>query len=529
MKQADVLIIGSGIAALQLANKLSDNLNVMILTKLELNKSNSYMAQGGVAAAVDSSDDPHLHYLDTMAAGSYHNDPEAVLEMTKAAPELINGLWHSGCNFDVNENQELQLGMEGAHSKKRIVHSGGDATGKHLVHFLLSTLGANVSIEESAMVYELILTKQKDTCLGVKAKLADGSNQVYFAHHIVLATGGCGQLYSFTSNAESATGDGIALAYKAGAALADMEFIQFHPTLLYVDGNTRGLVSEAVRGEGAFLVTAAGKRIMEGVHPLEDLAPRHIVSQTIYDYIKNGTQIYLDISEVADFSDRFPSINSLCLENGVDLVKGLIPIVPGSHFLMGGVRTDSTGRTDINGLYAIGEVACTGIHGANRLASNSLLEGMFVGSRLAEWISSRKASELVTREMNLKRAEFYHLPTSLPDQNQLKISMMDAAGIVRTNETLAKQKAWLEGYHFKAWLDAPLDHLPADEISNVFMYITAYLITNSALQRTESRGGHYREDFPQEDNHNWIKQKIIQQRKIIKEGHHEYDQTALAT
>ena len=271
MKQSDVIIVGSGIAALQLANKLSKSLNVIILTKQEMTAGNSYLAQGGVAAAVSPSDDPYFHYLDTLEAGAHHNNSEAVLEITKKAPELIKGLWESGCRFDEDGDGKLLLGMEGAHSEKRIVHSGGDATGKHMIDFLLSNLDNNITIEQSAFVYELILDSDATRCSGVKAKLRDGSNEVYLAPHIVLATGGCGQIFAFTSNAETATGDGMALAYRAGAELADMEFVQFHPTLLYVDGKTRGLISEAVRGEGAVLVTAEGKRIMDGIHPLKDL------------------------------------------------------------------------------------------------------------------------------------------------------------------------------------------------------------------------------------------------------------------
>lgn len=528
MKQADVIIIGSGIAALQLANKLTKNINVMLITKMETTKGNSYMAQGGVAAAVGQSDHPYFHYLDTMEAGSQHNNAEAVLEMTKAAPKLIRGLWQSGCSFDEDQQGQLLLGMEGAHSRNRIVHSGGDATGKHVVDFLVSNLGANINIEQSVFVYELILNEQRDTCIGVRGKLSDGSNEAYYAKHIVLATGGCGQLYSFTSNAETATGDGIALAYIAGAELADMEFIQFHPTLLYVDGKSRGLVSEAVRGEGATLVTNEGKRIMDDIHPLKDLAPRHIVSQTIYDYLKEGIQIYLDISCIPNFAERFPTVSSLCREHGIELDKALIPVVPGSHFLMGGVKTDLYGRTGISGLYAIGEVACTGIHGANRLASNSLLEGMFIGTRLADWIN-RKTLSAVTTGQEIHKTNYYRPAVNFPDANELRKSMMDRTGIVRTKETLMSQKEWLDGFGFNEWLDATLDDLTTEEINHLFMYITALLITESALERTESRGGHYRDDFPYEDNCSWMKKQVIHQRKTIKDETNEYNQTAIAT
>lgn len=529
MKQSDVIIIGSGIAALQLAKKLTKNLNVILLTKGVMTTSNSYMAQGGIAAAVGLRDDPYYHYLDTLEAGAHHNNAEAVLEMTKEAPELIKSFWQAGCPFDMNQQGELLLGMEGAHSANRIIHCGGDATGKHTVEFLLSSLPENILVRQSTQVYELILNDRKDSCVGVKAKLPDGTNEHYYGNHIVLATGGCGQLYSFTSNAETANGDGMALAYRAGAELADMEFIQFHPTLLFVEGKTRGLVSEAVRGEGAILVTDDGKRIMEGVHPLKDLAPRHIVSQTIYDYLKNGIQIYLDIASIDHFHKRFPTISELCEKHGVAYESGLIPVVPGSHFIMGGIKTDLQGRTSIPGLYAIGEAACTGIHGANRLASNSLLEGMFVGSRLAEWLNSNHSGLKVCRDSNHKEQKLYRTPEDLPDMHLLKQSMMDRTGIVRTKEALTVQKEWLDQFGLEDWLESSLDQLMPEEINKLFMYITACLITESALERTESRGGHYRNDFPNEDNANWMKKQIIRKRKKVKDGKHEYTQTALAT
>ncbi len=538
MKQSDVIIVGSGIAALQLANKLSKDLNVIILTKREMTAGNSYLAQGGVAAAVSTSDDPYFHYLDTMEAGAHHSNPEAVLEMTQKAPQLIKGLWQSGCRFDEDDNGELILGMEGAHSEKRIVHSGGDATGKHMVDFLLMGLNANVSVQQSTFVYELILSSDETRCTGVKAKLPDGTNEVYCAPHVVLATGGCGQVFALTSNAETATGDGMALAYRAGAELADMEFIQFHPTLLYVDGKTKGLISEAVRGEGAVLVTAEGKRIMDEIHPLKDLAPRHIVSQTIYDYSRRGIQIYLDIANIQDFNSRFPTISTLCTQHGINIGKGLIPVVPGSHFIMGGVKTDLHGRTSIPGLYAIGETACTGIHGANRLASNSLLEGMFVGENLAEWINSHQDAkkeavsfiglhhQTAKRDANMNQIVFNG---ELPDMDSLKQTMMDRTGIVRTKELLILQNEWLDRFNLRQWLEARLDHFEPSELNRLFMYITATLITQSALERTESRGGHYRKDFPHEDNANWMKKQIIHQRKNVKDGKHEFNQTALAT
>lgn len=527
MKIANVLIVGSGIAALQLAATIKQELNVMVLTKKSTTTANSYMAQGGVAAAVGVKDHPNLHYLDTIEAGRNHNNAEAVQELTKEAPEIINGLLQAGCIFDFNKNGKLKLGMEGAHSEKRIVHSGGDATGKAIVEFLVSQLGKNITVQEEVFVYELIMNTE-DQCIGVKAKHPDGKTEVFYAEHVVLATGGCGQLFHFTSNAESVTGDGLALAYRAGAELVDMEFIQFHPTLLYVYGQTKGLISEAVRGEGARLVTEDGTFIMEGVHPLKDLAPRHVVSQTIYDYLKVGKPIYLDISRIENFTEKFPTVSAICRESGVELETGRLPVAPGSHFLMGGVKTDRFGRTNIPGLYAIGEVACTGVHGANRLASNSLLEGLVYGRRLGDWLNEQSGIETNPNFEQVTHVE-KNKNLTLPEKQVLQQTMMDRTGIVRQNASLTMQKNWLESFDVEEWLETPLDGYSSDEITDVFMLITAWLVTDAALARTESRGGHYRADYPVEDNTNWLKKQIVNKRKIKKDGHSEQIKTALTT
>ena len=328
------------------------------------------------------------HFADTLEAGRFHNHEDTVREIVNEAPKLIGDLAKQGNIFDKDQLGNLQLGLEGAHSEKRIVHSGGDATGKNVIEYLISKLPENSKVEENVFVYELIIDHKQKRCIGAKAKTEDGTIRYFYGDYVILATGGCGQLYPYTSNAPTITGDGIAMAYLAGAEIADMEFIQFHPTLLYINGETKGLISEAVRGEGATLVTEDGTPIMEGVHPLKDLAPRHIVSQTIFDYIEKGHEVFLDIRSMNDFEKRFPSVTAICQNNGVNLSEGRIPVVPGSHFLMGGIKTDLMGRTSINGLFAIGEAACTGLHGANRLASNSLLEGLYQGKKLAQWINS---------------------------------------------------------------------------------------------------------------------------------------------
>ncbi|EIJ79022.1 L-aspartate oxidase [Bacillus methanolicus PB1] len=529
MSFSDVIIIGSGVAALQLARNLRSEINVRIITKSHVRNGNSYLAQGGVAAALGEKDSPYQHYVDTIKAGRYHNDQEAVFKMTSEAPKLIQNLYASGCSFDKNERAELLLGMEGAHSEKRIVHGGGDATGSRIIDFLLSQLKKNVSITENVFVYDLLIDKQSKRCIGVKGKDKHGNIEYFYADRVVIATGGCGQLYSFTSNAETVTGDGLALAYRAGAELVDMEFVQFHPTLLFKDGKTRGLISEAVRGEGARLVTKDGIPFMDDVHPLKDLAPRHVVSQTIYDYLKKGEQIFLDIRMISHFRSRFPTITSLCERNGVSIEDGLLPVAPGSHFLMGGIKSDLYGRTSVNGLYAIGEAACTGIHGANRLASNSLLEGLVYGERLARLLNSDKSakinSQLIPREFKSNFAP----GLNLPQIQEMQTRMMDNAGIVRTKETLSEQKRWLESFDVHNWSYANLDKLPPEEIMKVFMLITSWLITDSALKRTESRGGHFRSDYPYEDDLTWKGIQIIQRRIWEEDEKDEPIKTAVAT
>ncbi|MHC0037499.1 L-aspartate oxidase [Pseudoneobacillus sp. C159] len=526
MNHHDVLIIGSGIAALQLAVHLSHDKNVRILTKSSIRTANSYLAQGGVAAAIGKTDHPSKHYLDTLEAGRNHNHGPTVHEIIEAAPELINEIYKHGCHFDHDETGALLLGMEGAHSEKRIIHGGGDATGKTLVEFLVSQLYNKFQIEENIFVYELILDEKRQRCIGVKGKTTDGAIHYYYANHIVLATGGCGQLYSFTSNAESVTGDGIAMAYLAGAEVTDMEFIQFHPTLLYVNGAPKGLISEAVRGEGAKLVTEDDTPIMEGVHPLKDLAPRHITSQTIFDYVKKGKPVYLDIRNIEDFETRFPSITELCGQNGIDLSAGKIPVVPGSHFLMGGIKTDAMGRSSIPGLYAIGEVSCTGLHGANRLASNSLLEGLFQGKKLAGYINETQITP-VSFNLQVTVYPVKHKKQRLPEIATLQERMMENVGIVREKSILKEQLRWLEQFKRRDFTD--LDSLTMGDISRIYMLIVAELITASALKRTESRGGHFRSDYPFEDDANWCNKQSVHIFKREVEIQDESIKTALAT
>ncbi|MGJ7921608.1 L-aspartate oxidase [Neobacillus sp. LXY-4] len=508
MKKSDVMIIGSGIAALQLAHHLSADKNVMILTKSNIKASNSSLAQGGIAASVGSDDHFYNHGKDTMEAGRFHNNEEVVLQVVSEAPQLIYELRDAGCPFDEAPSGQLILGMEGAHSRNRIVHSGGDATGKHVIDFLVETLTNNVSVIENIFVYELLLN-DKEECIGVKAKDQDGEIQYFYADHIVIATGGCGYLYSLSSSSPTVTGDGIAMAFLSGAEIADMEFIQFHPTMLVKNGEVKGLISEAVRGQGARLVTKSGTAIMAEVHPLKDLAPRHIVSQTIFDYIQSGEEIFLDITSIDRFEEKFPTITALCLENQIDLKGGLIPVVPGSHFLMGGIKVNMDGQTNISGLYAVGEAACTGLHGANRLASNSLLEGLSFGKRLALFLNKFESKQ------NTIGIPFHNQhgtvsPVAIPDLTELRKKMMERVGIVRTEKGLQQQKNWLEGFFRLDQQPPSLDDCTIDEIQRFLSTVIALLITDAALVRTESRGGHFRLDYPSEDENLGSKQLIYQ-------------------
>ncbi|MYL34546.1 L-aspartate oxidase [Pontibacillus yanchengensis] len=524
MQKTDVVIIGSGVASLQLASKLSKHLNVIVLTKSSLQHGNSSLAQGGIAAAIGLDDDPYQHYLDTLEAGRYSNNHQAVQSLTEEAPEIIEELLQQGCEFDLTEDGTPSLGMEGSHRHHRIVHGGGDQTGKRIVDYLIQQTGENITVIEDFLVYELLVDPSSNTCYGVKGKDSAGDIQTFIANHIVLSTGGCGQVYSLTSNASTVTGDGIALAYKAGATVMDMEFVQFHPTLLYLNGETKGLVSEAVRGEGAKLVNEHGEQIMKGVHPLQDLGPRHVVSQTIYDYIQQGHTVYLDIRSIPNFQKRFPGITSLCESNGVVIADGFIPVAPGCHFLMGGIQTNEMGKTSIHGLYAIGETACTGIHGANRLASNSLLEGLVYGKRLANYINQQPRRFYHSIPTHLIQAQpSEHTFSPLPSITQIQEKMMRHTGIVREKNSLNEQIKWLESYSLKHLLQANYNALSKEQITTIFMLITSWLVTSSSLTREESRGGHFRNDFPVEKKE-WETKHIFHQKQYKKGDIYEQNQ-----
>ncbi|WP_226585511.1 L-aspartate oxidase [Halobacillus litoralis] len=516
MDKADVLILGSGGAALQLAGKLDAEKNVIIITKSFMDHGNTSLAQGGIAAAIDEKDNSLFHFMDTMTAGRFVNNHQAALQLTIEGPAVIRELIKSGCAFDHDAFGKLTLGKEGAHSLNRIVHGGGDQTGKILMNCLKTVLPPNVKVMEHHFAFELLINVSGH-CYGVRTKDKQGNVQTFHASHIVLATGGCGQIYSCTSNAETATGDGMALAYFAGAELADMEYMQFHPTLLYINDEGKGLISEAVRGAGGILVDEKERRVMKNVHPLLDLAPRHVVSQTIFKQRQQGHEIFLDIRGIEHFTKKFPFIAKLCMSEGIDVSEGFIPVAPGCHFSMGGVKTDTVGRTTIKGLYAIGEVACTGVHGANRLASNSLLEGLVFAKTLAHHLNTTAPYSHKDDGIHKK-----NLPSdyTLPVRTHLQKRMMDKVGIFRDIDNLEAQQKWLESFSLNRWHTFDIGMLTTEQITTLFMLQTAWLVTNSAIQREESRGGHYRLDFPAE-RMDWRNQQVIQKRIDEKRKLHE--------
>lgn len=489
MPSADVVIIGSGVAALSVAKAVCHEKNVILITKKTRQNNNTNLAQGGIAAAVASYDHPDDHYEDTLTAGCYYNHEEAVRYLVEQGPATMNELIERGMAFDVDEHG-LHLGKEGAHRKRRVLHAGGDATGKNLLQQLLREVSPYVTIVEHEMLLHVIA--EENICRGVITRDEKGETHRYGAEHVVLATGGIGSIYACTSNDESITGDGLAVAYRAGAELVDLEFVQFHPTMLYINGEGNGLVSEAVRGEGAVLINGKGERFMEHVHEQQDLAPRDVVSRAIHEQLLAGEDVYLDITNIGHFTERFPTVSALCEAQNIDITNGKIPVAPGAHFHMGGIKVNENGETSIARLYAVGEVACNGVHGANRLASNSLLEGLVFGKRTGEYILGQKTICDVNEGREITEAP---VMKAFPKKQEIQQLMMKYVGIVRTEEGLLYAKEWLKQYDV---YDASIQYeeLTNEEITIMNMLTVCYLLTKAALERKESIGSHCRSDFP---------------------------------
>ncbi len=509
LRRQKIVIVGSGLSAYVLASKLWQSADIIIITKYSTEHSNSIRAQGGIAAAISAKDQWQLHGEDTLKAGVFHNHQVAVETLVKEGQQVVKSLLQQGFQADRNQQGELELGREGAHSQRRIIHAGGDQTGKYLINFYQELLQGKITIIEGQLAVDCVVDDGE--CKGIIT--IDQQNQIhtYTADHTVLATGGFGALYDTTSNDLSTTGDGIAIAYRAGAIVSDMEFVQFHPTMLATQAQHNDLISEAVRGEGAILVDQDKREIMKGIHPLENLAPRDIVSRVIMTEITKGNKVFLDINNVKKFPIKFPFINSVCEKNNIDWQQGVIPVKPGAHFTMGGVETDLLGRTNIPRLYAIGETACTHVHGANRLASNSLLEGMVFATRLADYLQTQ--SGLFFNKVS--DSQPVQITSQHPDINQLRKRMTNHAGINRNETGLKKMLEWLDKFTIIQENYLSSYTLSREQVQIQHHLLIAQLVTEAARKRTESRGAHYRVDFPYE-REQWKNKNITFQ--LTKQG-----------
>jgi L-aspartate oxidase len=505
----DVVVVGSGVAGIMVALSAARTGKVLLITKAALDAGSTSWAQGGIAAVIDVADTTEAHYQDTMVAGAGLCSDHAVRILVEEGPQQLARLIGYGAQLDHKPNGELSLTREGGHGVARIVHAGGDATGAEVQRALIAALKAsNVSVIENGFVLDLLRNADGSRCVGLKASvIKDGRESIGIvrARGVVMASGGVGQVYAATTNPPVSTGDGMAAALRAGAAVADVEFVQFHPTVFYAGPNARGqqvLVSEAVRGEGAVLLDATGRRVMEGVHPLADLAPRDVVAKAISIRMAEGAggiddHVFLDATRIGKvkLEERFPNILKACRERGIDPVTDPIPVAPGEHFACGGVWTDRLGRTSLSGLYAVGETACTGVHGANRLASNSLLEGLVYGERVGAQLTLNLPGhdEPSAADLAAGGTTLWGLA-----RTSIATTMSRHAAVRRTAEGLAEADQQLASHR-------PGTHATAGragwEATNVATVAAALLA--AATQRTESRGCHWREDYP-DTSSEWV-------------------------
>ncbi len=503
--KTDCIVIGSGIAGLFTAIKASEDRRVIMITKKSVMESNTRYAQGGIAAVIAEDDSPAYHRQDTLMAGAGLCSSTAVDALVNEGPDRVHELIRLGTLFD-KENGVLALTQEGAHSHRRILHANGDATGYEIVRALAEQVAEHENIEVWDDHYVIDLITEGGECVGALLQRSGGGRLFLQGDATILCSGGAGQLFRYTTNPEVATGDGVAIAYRAGAHLRDMEFIQFHPTALSYPGAPRFLISEAVRGEGAVLRNIIGERFMERYHELLELAPRDIVARAIVSEMEltKSTFVYLDITHESPemVKHRFPTIHETCMGYGLDITSDWIPVAPAAHYMMGGIKTDLNGESTIPRLFACGEVSSTGVHGANRLASNSLSEAVVFGHRIIERI--RKLSPLGRDVLSVSSNEGrVDSPTQAIVERRLKLQkvMVRYAGLRRNEETLSKGIEELKRQ--LPIFGSVLTKREEYEFAN--MLTCCLLVTESALAREESRGAHYREDYPQRSDDQWRK------------------------
>ena len=503
----DVLIVGSGLAGLRAALAVDPRLSVVVATKQAAEQSNSYQAQGGIASVLDPNDRFEDHVADTLDAGGSLCDADVVERVVREGPLRIGELIDWGTQFD-QAGDRLALAREGGHGHDRVVHALGDATGKAVIRVMVDRVEQSANIDVWENTFTLDLLTLDGVCRGALVWNAEHGKTMVWAKQTIVASGGAGQLYRETTNPEVATGDGMALAYRAGAELRDMEFMQFHPTVLYIAGGSRSLISEAVRGEGAWLVDCRGRRFMTDYDPRGELAPRNVVCLAIVSQMEKTRHpnVYLDLNHLdpANLLSRFPGIAAVCAEFNLDITRDRIPVRPAAHYMMGGITVDREGRTTLPGLWAAGEVIASGLHGANRLASNSLLEAMVYGAHAGQGASQAAAAlrdDFAAAMVENPRLDATTEPLKLADiRNSLQSLMWRKMGVRRDAEGLEESRASID--HWSRYV-LPRQFADPDgwELQN--MLCVARLMIEAAIDRKETRGAHVRIDFPRIDDAQW--------------------------
>jgi L-aspartate oxidase len=508
--ETDFVVIGAGVAGLRAAVELAAAGRVLVLAKKEVTDSNTQYAQGGIAAALSDEDEVSLHLQDTLIAGDGLCNPAAVKVLVEEGPVRIEELIKWGTQFD-RSGTKLVFGREGAHSRNRILHAQGDSTGREILRALYAKAKSLKKISVVEFEFSTGLNTDNGRVNGISLLNEKGMPEEVACSAVLLATGGMGQLYRNTTNPEVATGDGVAMAFRAGAEISDMEFIQFHPTALYLKKAPRFLLSEALRGEGAYLRNFELSRFMGKYHPMGELAPRDVVARAIVHEMEVSRArdpfVYLDLTHLdpAMVQKRFPRIYATCMQHNIDITEDLIPIRPAAHYAMGGVRTDLDGKTNVAGLYAAGEAAATGVHGANRLASNSLLEGLVYGARAGAAMRDELANKSKVKDS--PKASYSNGPVDAGVEEligQIQDLMWNEVGIVRTRTGMQKAIRSLEEMTPK--LAHPRTRR-AHEAAN--LQLAGLLVARSALAREESRGAHYRMDYPDHDDKKFLKHSVV--------------------